>query len=173
MAPILVGYNAVAYDVPLINTELARHGMVDAIDANNVLDPIIFVRWSLRHLRRRSLASVCAHFGLKLDRAHSAAADAKATGELLFAMIDSGSIPDTPCAAFAEQDRVRPILEREWDEYSYWLYKDREEDVLTMGAGAHCGTPLQDVDPGYLEFLLGKVADLPEAVRAHFERYAG
>jgi hypothetical protein len=33
--------------------------------------------------------------------------------------------------------------------------------------------PLHDVDPGYLEFLLGKIDDLPEAVRAHFERYAG
>lgn len=173
VAPILVGYNAVAYDVPLINTELARHGMVDAIDANNVLDPIIFVRWSLRHLRRRGLADICAHFGLKLDRAHSAAADAKATGELLFAMIDSGAIPDTPSAAFAEQDRVRPMLEREWDEFTYWLYKDRGEDVLRMGAGAHCGTPLQEVDPSYLEYLLGKVDDLPEAVRAHFERYTG
>jgi hypothetical protein len=31
----------------------------------------------------------------------------------------------------------------------------------------------QEVDPGYLEYLLGKVDDLPEAVRALFERYAG
>lgn len=172
-APILVGYNAIAYDVPLINAELVRHGFEEAIDANNVLDPIIFVRWSLRHLRKRDLQSLCAHFGLELGRAHSAAADAKATGELLFTMIDEGLIPDMPDDAFDAQDRLRPMLEREWDQYSYWLYRDREDDVLRMGAGAHCGLPIEEVDADYLQFMLSKIGDLPEAVRAEFERHAG
>ena len=171
--PILVGYNAIAYDVPVINAELSRHRFEEAIDANNVLDPIIFVRWSLRHLRKRTLQGVCAHFGLEPGRAHSAAADAKATGELLFTMIAEGLIPDTPDEAFSEQDRLRPMLDREWDAYSYWLYRDRDDDVLRMGAGAHCGLPIEEVDANYLQFLLGKIDDLPEAVRAEFERHAG
>ncbi|KAJ1456414.1 ribonuclease H-like domain-containing protein [Pelagophyceae sp. CCMP2097] len=37
--PLLLGYNAVGYDAPLLNAEFARHCIHFAIDAERVLDP--------------------------------------------------------------------------------------------------------------------------------------
>jgi DNA polymerase III subunit epsilon len=169
--PHLAGYNAVSYDVPIINNELARHGIEHRIDAALVHDPIIFIRYHLRHLRRRDLTSACEELGVTLERAHSAAADAKATGEVLFRLIERGLIPSSADAALAAQEELRRALEAEWDEFGYWLYRDREEGFLRMGAGKHCGLPLETVEPGYLDFVLGKSDDMTEAARAAFEAH--
>jgi DNA polymerase III subunit epsilon len=169
--PHLAGYNAVSYDVPLLNNELARHGIVHRVDPSRVHDPIIFIRYHLRHLRRRDLASACEELGVTLERAHSAAADAKATGEVLFRLVERGLVPDGVEAALATQDELRRALEAEWDEFGYWLYRDREEGFLRIGAGKHCGLPLEIVEPGYLDFVLGKSDDMTEAARAAFEAH--
>ncbi|MFO0692963.1 MAG: 3'-5' exonuclease [Polyangiales bacterium] len=171
--PLLVGYNAIAYDVPLLNAEFARAGHPARIDASHVVDPMITVRWHLRHLRSRKLGDVCERFGVKLANAHRAWADAQATGELLFALVAEGLVPEEPEAMLEEQERLVPLLEREFEDFSYWLYRDREDGALRLGAGKYCGEPLDDVDTGYLEFLCAKMSDLPERVRQEFERRLG
>lgn len=52
------------------------------------------VSWHLRHLPRRSLGAVAAHYGVPLTEAHSAAADAEATAAVLVHLVSSGLIPD-------------------------------------------------------------------------------
>lgn len=42
--PVLCGYNAVNFDVPLLNREFARHGIDHTIDPARVLDPMVWVR---------------------------------------------------------------------------------------------------------------------------------
>jgi DNA polymerase-3 subunit epsilon len=168
--PTLVGYNALAFDVPLVNAELARAGLTYRIDPEAVVDAMIFVRWHLRELRSRALEPVCERFGVKLERAHSAAADARATGELLFRLIEAGLVPDELDEAFAEQRELASRLALEWERFGYWLYRDRSEGFLRLGAGRYCGEPLDAVDTGYLEFLLKKVDDLPSGVREELER---
>ncbi|NLY93223.1 MAG: 3'-5' exonuclease [Myxococcales bacterium] len=169
--PLLAGYNAVSYDVPVLNNELARHGVGHRIDAARVHDPIVFVRYHMRHLRKRDLGSACVELGVTLERAHSAAADAKATGEVFFRLLERGIIPDDVEAALAEQERLRLALEAEWNEFGYWLYRDRAEGFLRMGAGKHCGLPLEMIEPSYLDFILEKSEDLTEATRAAFEAH--
>lgn len=44
LPPVLCGFNAVAFDVPLINAEFARHGIAYSIDPKRVVDPSIWVK---------------------------------------------------------------------------------------------------------------------------------
>ncbi|MBL8632244.1 MAG: 3'-5' exonuclease [Myxococcales bacterium] len=168
----LCGYNAVEFDGPLLNAELRRAGLDVQIDVRQIIDPIVFVRWHLRHLRSRSLQSACAHFGVPLDHAHSALADAQATLGLLLAMIDRRYIPIRIGDILTEQHRVAQIMKDEWDRWSYWLYRDREDGSLRFGAGSHCGRSVTEVDSGYIESLLRKVPDLPEDVRTTLAAHA-
>lgn len=167
-APWLCGYNATGFDVPLLNAELLRIGMNASIDVQRVVDPMVFVRWHLRHLRSRSLESACQHFRIELLRAHSALDDAAATAALLLQMVECGLIPATIHGALLEQRRFAKIMQEEWDQWSYWLYRDRQSGELRLGAGSHCGSPLGEVSADYLHSLVTKVADLPAQVRATF-----
>lgn len=171
-APVLCGYNATRFDAPLLNAELARIGSAVRIDPERVVDPFFFALWHLRALRSRKLVFVCERFGVRLVDAHSAAADAVATGEVLFAMIREGLVPDDHDDALRAQSALRELLDLEWERWSYWLYEDRESGVLRMGAGKYCGAPVAEVDPGYFAFLVDKIGDLPEPVREIFAERA-
>lgn len=166
--PVLVGFNAVTYDVPLLNAELARNGSSRKVDPELVVDPIFFVRHSLRHIRERSLGAMCTQFGVTLEDAHRAGADARATGELLLRMVQAKIIPDDVELALKLQREYRELVEAEWTEFSYWLFRDRADGSLRLGAGKHCGVRLQDADPGYLDYLVRTIADLPEGVKKAF-----
>jgi DNA polymerase III epsilon subunit-like protein len=167
-APWLCGYNAIGFDAPLLNAELARVGLPDRIPIEQIVDPMVFVRWHLRHLRSRSLESACAHFGITLLKAHSALDDATATATLLLHMVARGLIPADIRTALGEQARFAAIMQKEWDQWSYWLYRDRESGKLRMGAGTHCGRYLGEVSADYLHSLVTKVTDLPDEVRTTF-----
>lgn len=171
-APWLCGYNAAGFDVPLLNAELARAGLDVRIDAASVVDPMVFVRWHLRHLRKRSLESACEHLGIPLLRAHSALDDATATLQLLLRMMDRGFIPTTLGEVLLEQARVSRLMQAEWEQYSYWLYHDRTDGKLRLGAGSYCGRYLGEVSHDYLQSLIKKVDDLPDKVRATFLQQA-
>ena len=171
--PILAGYNAVSFDVPVINAELERSGFSYRIDPTTVVDVMIFVRWHHRALRSRRLEAMCAHYGVDLRNAHSAAADAAATGALLLAMVEAQHIPQDSQAALQAQARYAQVLEEEWGRWSYWLYADRGSGELRIGAGKYCGQALSQIDVGYLRYLLNKVDDLPEDVATAFRSQAG
>lgn len=180
--PRLAGYNAHAYDVVVINAELARCGHAGRLDPATVLDVIIFVRWHLRHIPKRHLQDICTLRDIPLTEAHSAAADAQATGLLLLNLVKAGLIPEDPDHALVEQAQTAARLKDEWDRWSYWLYRSRSahDGRLTLGCGKHVNTPLCKVDPGYCRYLLARHRDptsdmeLPAEVVRLFElREAG
>jgi DNA polymerase-3 subunit epsilon len=166
--PWLVGYNAIAFDIPLLNAELARVGSRVRIPLSRVIDPMVFVRWHLRHLRSRSLESVCRHFNIPGGRAHSALDDARATGALLYRLIHDGLLPDRIGEAYEQQVLLMQRLQRESEAYAYWLYHDRSDGSLRLGAGSLIGTPLAQASADYLRSLLAKIPDLPDQVRREF-----
>lgn len=166
--PWLVGYNAIAFDIPLLNAELARVGSRVRIPLSRVIDPMVFVRWHLRHLRSRSLESVCRHFNIPGGRAHSALDDARATGALLYRLIHDGLLPDRIGEAYEQQVLLIQRLQRESEAYAYWLYHDRSDGSLRLGAGSMIGTPLAQASADYLRSLLAKIPDLPDQVRREF-----
>lgn len=163
----LVGYNALAYDLPVLNAELSRSGHPHRLDPAQVLDVLLFVRWHLRDLRDRKLADLCALYGIPLDTAHSATADAQATGMLAQHLVAERKIPEDWQDALGEQRRLAVLLEEEWTRWSFWLYRSRSaaDQRLVVGCGKHCGVPLCKVDPGYCRYMVGLHHDPAHAMQ--------
>lgn len=166
--PVLVGYNLFSYDIPLFKAELVRIGHDPALIDLPTLDLIVFARWYLRHRPRLRLENLCEEFGVSLTKAHDALFDAKACGLLIPHFIRSGYLPPTLGEALKAQDRFRPIIEQEYNDYKGWLYQDRTTRELTLGQGKYRQTALSRVDPGYLQYCLDRMSDLPPKVRSLF-----
>ncbi|MFE9610043.1 3'-5' exonuclease [Streptomyces sp. NPDC006012] len=90
----VVAYNA-AFDLSLLSAELRRHGLPSLSDRlggappGPVVDPYTIDRWVDRYRRgKRNLEAVCAEYGIVLDAAHDASADALAAARLACAIAD-------------------------------------------------------------------------------------
>lgn len=168
--PLITGYNIASYDLPLFEAELKRSHADWSLKDAPFIDLYSIVKWHLRHLPNRKLTTVCEYFGIKLDRAHHALADAHASGQLMGALIASGHLPPQVSAAITYAQDVERRTEKEYQEFKHWLYHDRQSGELLLGTQKKMGTPLKSVDPGYVEFILNKVEDLPPKVRSIFEQ---
>ncbi|MFJ8629425.1 3'-5' exonuclease [Streptomyces sp. NPDC093568] len=90
----VVAYNA-AFDLSLLSAELRRHGLPSLRDRLGgsepapVIDPYTIDRWADRYRRgKRNLEAVCREYGIALDSAHDASADALAAARLACAIAD-------------------------------------------------------------------------------------
>jgi DNA polymerase-3 subunit epsilon len=90
----VVAYNA-AFDLTLLSAELRRHGLpslrdrLGGLDPAPVVDPYTIDRWADRYRRgKRNLEAVCEEYGVVLDSAHDASADALAAARLACAIAD-------------------------------------------------------------------------------------
>lgn len=169
------GYNGVGYDSRVLAEELWRAMVYPPPRqlVERMLDPLVFVRQHLRHLRERKLGAIAEHFGVRLDEAHTAVADALATAEVIREMVGAGLIPDDLDEALRLQAKFAAFHAVESEEWSFWFYEDRMcPGLIRIGCGKHCGLELDAVEPGYARAILAKVDDLPDRVRAEFERIA-
>ncbi|MFJ8358266.1 3'-5' exonuclease [Streptomyces sp. NPDC093984] len=114
----VVAYNA-AFDLTLLSAELRRHGLPSLRDRLGglapapVIDPYTIDRWADRYRRgKRNLEAVCAEYGVALESAHNAGADALAAARLAAAI--AGRHPKVAALGPAELHR-RQI---EW--YADW-----------------------------------------------------
>lgn len=166
------GYNILNFDVTLIHSENARHGIEWRIP--NALDAFVFAAWHHRGDRSRKLGAMCEAYGIALpeDRAHSADADALASGLLVVAMVRAGLIPDDIAAAFAEQARLQAALDEEHRRFGRYLYHDRVDGQLRVGLGKHTGVLLEEADADYLRWMAGR-PDMPEEARTNIARALG
>lgn len=165
--PILVGYNARDYDAPLLNAELERAGRPERIDPARVVDPIWWIRWHLRAHSGR-LGDVCSLFGVPLESAHAAWADAAATAELLARMVRAMIIPDDVEEALGEQALLARRIEEEREAWAHYFYR-REDGLLRLGFGKWKGKALAEVPSDYFRFVLRSFEGVPEAVRRIME----
>lgn len=90
----VVAYNA-AFDLTLLSAELHRHGLpslrdrLDGAQPAPVVDPYTIDRSVDRYRKgKRNLEAVCGHYGVVLETAHDAAADALAAACLARAIAD-------------------------------------------------------------------------------------
>lgn len=82
----VVAYNA-SYDFSLLASECARHG-IQALDATPVVDPLIIDKVVDKYRKgKRTLNLVAEHYGVSLDDAHTADADAEAAGRVALALL--------------------------------------------------------------------------------------
>ncbi|MFI9644961.1 3'-5' exonuclease [Streptomyces sp. NPDC052040] len=90
----VVAYNA-SFDLTLLAAELRRYGLpslrerLGGVDPAPVVDPYTIDRRADRYRRgKRTLEAVCAEYGVPLDAAHDATADALAAARLAGAIAD-------------------------------------------------------------------------------------
>lgn len=84
----VVAYNA-AFDLSLLAHEARRHGIAPLEDPSPVVDPLVVDKQHDRYRRgKRTLDIVAAHYGVALDDAHDAAADAVAAGRVALAQAE-------------------------------------------------------------------------------------
>lgn len=164
LQPVLVGYNIHGFDEKVINAENARHGQSWRLPRS--LDVFVFVNWHRRGAPSRKLGAICTEFGVLLpeDQAHTADADALATGLLLLALIEAGLVPDDVEGAFAEQGRLAALIGKEEAELGRALYRDRADGTVRIGSGKNVGQTLEEADEEYLRWLKGR-PNLTETTR--------
>ena len=165
---VLCGYNAVHFDVPMVNSAFENAGHPFRIDPARVLDPFIFLRRRHNHLPSK-LGEVCQRHGVVLDNAHAADADAKATAELLAVFVRDGLMPTEIDHALEVQAQWREVLVREEQEFGRKLYRDtlgEGESVLRLGFGKQRGCRLDQVDGGLIRWVLERPDFHPGAVAA-------
>lgn len=78
----LVAYNA-PYDLTLLNRESLRHGVTPLVAPSPVVDPLVIDKAVDRYRKgKRTLEVTSAFYGVSLDDAHDAGADAIAAGRV-------------------------------------------------------------------------------------------
>ncbi|WP_051172173.1 3'-5' exonuclease [Microbacterium indicum] len=84
----VVAYNA-PFDFSVLKNEAIRHGLDPIADPSPVVDPLVIDKQHDRYRRgKRTLDIVAAHYGVALDDAHEASADAIAAGRVALAQAD-------------------------------------------------------------------------------------
>lgn len=94
--PLVVGYNILHYDEPVLSGEFGRNdadpisstwGSITPFFDSEILDPFVFVQGHYRD-KPAKLGLVCDAFGITLEHAHAAWADAQAAGRLVYRLLD-------------------------------------------------------------------------------------
>lgn len=134
----VVAYNA-AFDLTLLTAELRRHGLpslrdrLGGQDPAPVVDPYTIDRWADRYRRgKRNLEAVCAEYGIALDSAHDASADALAAARLACAI--AGRHPKVAALGPAELHRRQITWYAEWAaDFQSFLRRKGETDAVVEG----------------------------------------
>jgi len=80
---VIVGYNVLGFDIPILESEMQRLGR--SLPSCPVVDALLLARGLVKS-GRHTLADMVRHFGITMDTAHRATADADAVVRLLYAM---------------------------------------------------------------------------------------
>lgn len=125
-----VAYRA-EFDKRFLLSEVSRLSVdLDAVPMFNPkirwVDPLVWVRRNAS-LYGNKLAEVCERWGIALDQAHRATADARATGALLYVMQQDGQLPAvTMCELLRKQQRYADAQEADIQE---WLARKRAREA--------------------------------------------
>ncbi|MFJ1809370.1 MULTISPECIES: 3'-5' exonuclease [unclassified Streptomyces] len=135
----VVAYNA-AFDLTLLSAELRRHGLpslsdrLGGVDPAPVVDPYTIDRSVDRYRRgKRNLEAVCGEYGVRLDSAHDASADALAAARLACAI----AVRHPKVAALGPAELHRRQIEwyAEWAaDFQSFLRRKGDADAVVDGA---------------------------------------
>ncbi len=147
-AEVLVGYN-LAFDIDMISAEYERLARpTPEWSSKTVIDA--FRMW--QQCEPRSLSHAHLRFvGHTFEAAHSATADVAATGRVLSGMLKTFGLDEHDWRGIAGVcDPARPS----WVGPSRHLQWSGERVIMAFGK--HSGTPLHQIDPGYLRWMAEK-----------------
>ena len=72
---VLMAYNGISYDVPLLNHRLADIGLGHELPADRVLDPLVLARKFHKYDKGKTLTKMAERYGCRRSDAHDALAD--------------------------------------------------------------------------------------------------
>lgn len=144
----LAGYNSVRFDIPLLAEEFLRAGVDIDLKRKKFVDvQVIFMK-----MEPRTLSAAYKFFtGQVLEDAHSAAADTRATYEVMQAQLDRYDILENDVASLAEFSAHN----RNVDFAGRIIYDDQDVEVFNFGK--YKGKPVREIlekDPGYYGWMM-------------------
>lgn len=134
----LVVYNA-PYDLSLLAHEAARHGVAPLVDLAPVIDPLVIDKAVDRYRKgKRTLEVAAVHYGVTLDGAHDAGADAIAAGQVAraLAVAHAAALPATLDELHAAQARWH---DQQADNFENYMRTQRDHTFT-----ADRGWPVRD-----------------------------
>ncbi|MFF8640836.1 exonuclease domain-containing protein [Streptomyces sp. NPDC015345] len=134
----VIAYNAV-FDLSLLSAELRRYGLpslrerLGGAEPGPVIDPYTIDRSVDRYRKgKRNLEAVCTEYGVVLEAAHDAAADAQAAARLACAIADRH--PKVASLGPAELHRRQIEWYAEWAaDFQNFLRKKGDPDAVVDG----------------------------------------
>ena len=155
----LGGYNAFRFDIPILAEEMLRAGFRFNHRNFKILDPYLM----LLHFLPRDLGSVYERFtGKKLENAHTAESDIKATIEIFYKMAKEFDVPST----VNELDNI--IIDRtNLVDLNQKFIFDSDGKKILFNFGKYKGTGFDEVfdkDPKYIKWFIS--ADFPYESKA-------
>lgn len=148
----LAGYNALAYDVPLLEAEFGRAGRTVPAPPNRVvIDPYRLEQV----LRPRTLTALYERYtGEALEGAHDALSDVTAAGVVLQRQLEEHDLDGTPADL---ADRARG------DFLDDGRKLKRDGDAVLVCFGKHSGKTLRELQsdhPDYFEWMYETIDDI-------------
>ncbi|GAA1508803.1 DNA polymerase-3 subunit epsilon [Agromyces terreus] len=129
----IVAYNA-AYDLTVLAREAERYGLPGLPGPDAVIDPLVIDKAVDRYRRgKRTLSATAEHYGVRLDDAHDAGADAVAAGRVAQAI--ARAHPQLAAVAVGElHARQIDWCRDQAESYQSWRRRNGEPEFTTSGA---------------------------------------
>ena len=164
----LAGFGLAKYDVPMLQAEFKRAGMMFPLEGRAILDSLII----FRKMERRDLTAAYKFFcGKDLAGAHRAEADARASAEVFWGQI--ARYPSLPknIKALAEFCNERDASHVDGEGKFIW-----RNGEAVFNFGKHRTVALREIartDPSYIHWLTGAEKTTPELAKICTEALAG
>lgn len=156
---IQAGYNNAPFDLPILQREMEKCGYDDFFGQSYVYDSFDVFK---RHCSRK-LADAYAYYGFgELVGGHNALVDVEATAKIIAAQVKRENLPLDQVAA-----TTCPAPDKRVGFSNHISFNDNNEPYITFGK--YKGSPLKEVDKGFLKWMLSK--DFPAPVKNYIKQY--
>ncbi len=158
----IAGFNSNKFDVPLLIEEFGRAGLSFDVAGRNFVD----VQGIFHKMEQRTLVAAYRFYcGKDLSDAHSAAADARATYEVLLSQLDRYPELKNDVKALSEFSSGGKNV----DLAGRMIYNDNNEPIFNFGKNK--GKKVKDVvrhEPGFIQWILQ--GDFPKETKDQVRR---
>jgi DNA polymerase III epsilon subunit family exonuclease len=156
---VVVGYNILGFDMPILTSEFERLKL--PMPDCQVVDALVFARHFVKAGRHR-LGDMARKYGVEMDTAHRATADAEATVKLLLAMADE--LPSDLDSLLRLQAQLEAAQRAK---RAIWRKKGGSEGLIESGPDAALvQEDTVSLGPAYL------YGDEMDPLKAYIEQYA-
>lgn len=148
---VVVAFNG-CFDLTMVNAESERLS-IGPLPLGPVVDPFIIDKQHDKYRKgSRKLGDVCTHYGIKLDNAHEAAADALAAARLAYKLLRRYNLATNPAEQIVHQQTAW-YAEQQTGLADYWRKKaaglagDEAAELIACAATVTTEWPIKHAAP--------------------------